>query len=145
MTIYNIICFPSFNTISKIVYCIEPGTNMPTTIHICHVWHIFLRYIWDVCAICMSLVWTMWPGILYTHFANYISCYWHILLHKYGCHIANKDHTALILDGHLDLTMAHICTQGESTTTSTDLQALITFFVNYISCPWHISLNIDIG
>ena len=146
-------------------------------------WGIFEMYV-HVCAICMSLVSTMWPEILYTHFANYISCYWHILLHKYGCHITNKGHTALILDGHLYLTMVHICTHGESTTSTSNVivcmckkksvtlhtcqmshplcisvyvsyvqspasamwpQALITFFVNYISCPWHISLNTDIG
>ena len=37
---------------------------------------------------------------LYTHFANYITCYCHILLKKYSSNIAR--HTMLILYGYMD-------------------------------------------
>ena len=46
-----------------------------------------------------SLASTMWLGGLYTYLVNYIPCYWHRSLNKFGCHFANIGHTLFILYG----------------------------------------------
>ena len=61
----------------------------------------------------MSLASTKWQGWMYRHFGNYISCYWHVPLNKYGCHVTNIIHTVLFHFWHIDPTLVHICANAQ--------------------------------
>ena len=51
---------------------------------------------------------TICPGGLYTFFAHYISCYWHISLNTYGYHIANEGYNIFILYKQIDATCIYV-------------------------------------
>ena len=64
----------------------------------------YMRVYVHICTTYKSLASIMLPEVVYTYFAIYISCYWHMSLNKYGYHIENIGNTALILHGYINLT-----------------------------------------
>ena len=88
-----------------------------------HICHILNGNTWEFTCIyelfMTSTALIMCPGVLYAYFKKYISCYLHILLNKYGYHIAHIGYTVLILYWNIDPAFVYICVKEQPTTAQT--------------------------
>ena len=97
-----------------------PETNMPTAFHIHTIYGITVkRHTWEMC-VYFCTIFEVTDIIHVTRstvhiLCKYMSCYWHISLKRYGHHITNICHTALILYRQIDVTMVHICASIQAT------------------------------
>ena len=77
------------------------------------------------------------------------------LLSKFVCHIANKHHTAILLNGYLDPRFLHMCAKAQGTEISTShvivmyvppiICLLNATYPNQFKCTWHSYVSIIIS
>ena len=105
--------------------------------HFIYIPYLSGTYMGDVCSnICLTQVTsTNYVTRNTVHISTkYIPHYWHISPNKYGCYIAVKHHTALIVYGHIDQILMHTCvkTQLNGTATSHAIAIYMCVTIKYV-------------